>query len=161
MAIIIIRYQDKLQFSGFTPDSTAMPRQTAFSGTDAFFSSFAILDVTLEGRENEQFFFNPNLIYPTASGSPDASNVSFQSSVEDEALILIKPPVSVFAGYGRPMLIVRRVNLPGDPRLFSGVPTLLSYFESGVRVLFELADRVSSVPRKSVAEPSDFPNPQP
>ena len=158
MAIIIISYQENLQFSCFTPDPTAMPEFVTCAGTDAFFSSFSIVDVTLLPLPGQEkfFLFDPGLIFPSASGSPGSSSASFQGIVERTATILIKPPVSVFAGFGGPMLIVRRVNLPGDPRLFSGVPTQLSYAGSGSQVLFAPVGNISSVPRITKADPSNF-----
>lgn len=114
-ALVKIHYDEFLQFDCFTEDANAQPRFDECAGDNEYFTALKITDVTLLGLD--KFFFRPDLIFPTASDSPDDAAVGSPLSAQQKsASVLIQPSQGhtlQSAGFDS-MLIIRRV-LPGGP----------------------------------------------
>jgi hypothetical protein len=167
MALVIIHYQEALQFSCFTPDPLAAPLEAQCGGENSFFSAFYITDVTLP-IPDDQFFFDPTLIFPASDVSPgERGDPQLFPNIEHYASLFLAPSKNLtFKGSGSsPMLIVRQnfgTSLPGEG-LLAGVLQTLQYFGNSVdEVVFEQnrSDPYKQqlpVPTVNLADPSMLP----
>jgi hypothetical protein len=160
MAFVLIKIREFLQFECFTEDPNAQPLLAECAGGAppgfAFFSAFSVEDVILP-NSNDQFFFNPDLIFPQVEPSPGAAAVGEPLGGHQRfaAILLVPSKGLTFANSGQgPMLIFRRVDAP--KAVLPGSPTVLNYAASqGDTVVFEF-DNPSPIPTTNLADPSNF-----
>ncbi len=161
MALAIIKIREFLQFECFTEDPNGQPLLAECAGGAppgfAFFSAFSIEDVILP-NSNDQFLFNPDLIFPQVEPSPDAAAVGQPlANYQRSATILLVPAKGLtFQNSGQgPMLIFRRVDAP--VAVLPGSPTVLTYAASqGDSIFFDSSDNPRPIPTTNLADPSNF-----
>jgi hypothetical protein len=153
MALAIIQYSEFLQFSCFTEDPRAMPESVECAG-EAFFMAVRITNIIIP-NQTDQFFFNPDLVYPESEGAPANAQVGqpLRDHEHFESLLLAPSKGLTFTGSGdAPMLIFRRVEVPSPP----GTPTLFTYqANSGDTVVFA-PNNPNPIPTTNLADPSMF-----
>lgn len=153
MTIAIIQYTEFLQFSCFTEDPNAVPRISECAGL-AFFFGLHITDIILPDSRS-QFFFNPDLIFTAAEGSPSRSMVGQPlSNYQRSASLLLVPSKGLtFTNSGMaPMLIFRRVEVPAPP----GTPTGVLYQGNSGDTIVMAPNNPNPIPTTNLADPSRF-----
>lgn len=139
----------------FTPDPAAMPTHTQAAG-EGYFTALSITDVTLP-NPNDQFLFNPHLIFPQVQGSPENSEVGaplvgFQRRLASILLVPVKGLTFANSGLA-PMLTFRRIDLGGQR---FPPPTLLSYQGAPQDLIIFAPNNPNPIPTVGRADPSSF-----